>query len=359
MIVLPMIVIGLAVLAAAAGVAHQKSRRQALAWVMSLAAERGVPLPAAVRSVADSFWGNSRKKARALAERLEAGETLPDAVAKAPGLFSDDIRLAIAMGWHAGTLPESLRLALAAHQRRVRMWQPVLHRIAYVLAVLLAVQTAFFFMMYFVLPKLQRIHQDFGIPLPNVTVLVNETFGRVFVSPVLGVLVYVAGLVALAVLGSVSTGSGRIAAIRRFLFRRDRGTILRSLAVEVSTGRTLTEAIASLGELHPDRSLQRRFGRVHDATSAGGDVWEAMHAAGFLRKGELALLHAAARAGNLPWGLRAVAETADRRLFHRLELLAAILGPLLVLALGLLVALFVIAYFLPLLKILMQIGGGT
>jgi general secretion pathway protein F len=354
-----MLVIGVVVLAATARAAHQRSRRQALAWVISLAAERGVPLPAAVRSVAGSFWGGNRKRAGALAERIEGGAALPEAVADARDLFTDDIRLAIAMGWHAGTLPESLRLALGAQQRRVRMWQPVLNRLAYVLVVLLAVQSGFVFLTVFVLPKLQRITQDFGIALPNVTILVNETIGRVFVGPVLGVLVCIAVLVALAILGSVGATNSRLAPVRRWLFRHDRGTILRSLAVEVARGRTLTDAVSSLSQLHPDRSLQRRLSRVHEAASAGGDVWEAFHAAGLLRPGERALLHAAERAGNLPWGLRAVAEAVDRRLFHRLELLAAFLGPLVVLALGLLVALFVIAYFMPLLKILMQIGGGT
>jgi len=63
------------------------------------------------------------------------------------------------------------------------------------------------------------------------------------------------------------------------------------------------------------------------------------------------LLESARRVGNLPWALREAAETSERRLAYRYQVLAQWLLPLLLLAIAAVVFFVAVSYFSPLIML--------
>ena len=72
------------------------------------------------------------------------------------------------MGDQTGRLPEALRMAASSRSSQLPIWTAIATRIAYLLALLLVMQTICGFMLYFIIPKFESIFKDFGVPLPRV-----------------------------------------------------------------------------------------------------------------------------------------------------------------------------------------------
>jgi type II secretory pathway component PulF len=71
---------------------------------------------------------------------------------------------------------------------------------------------------------------------------------------------------------------------------------------------------------------------------------------------DLAVLSAAKRAGNLPWALDETADSFERRANFRLQALAQVVMPLLLLPMALLAAVMIVAYFLPLTNLIWSLS---
>jgi type II secretory pathway component PulF len=84
-----------------------------------------------------------------------------------------------------------------------------------------------------------------------------------------------------------------------------------------------------------------------------GFTWqESFERRRLLADGDLALLSAAERTGNLPWALDEMGDSFLRRSEYRLKVWGELAMPLLLLVFGLSVALYVIARFVPLTTII-------
>jgi type II secretory pathway component PulF len=85
--------------------------------------------------------------------------------------------------------------------------------------------------------------------------------------------------------------------------------------------------------------------------SAGGTLASALAAEGYVRPAEQDALEWSARAGHLAWALAALADCQERASNYRVRIWMELVKPLFVLAVGVLVALFVVSLFLPLVSL--------
>ena len=89
----------------------------------------------------------------------------------------------------------------------------------------------------------------------------------------------------------------------------------------------------------------------------GGDWCESLRRHGLIRQPELAILQAAQRVGNLPWALTEMADSVRRRLAYRVQAVAQLLFPPIVILMGLVVMFIVVALFLPLISLISKLAG--
>ena len=152
----------------------RSTRQDSLLSVLAIAAERGMPLAPAILAFADQYRGCSYRRIMDLAARINWGTILPEALERSRKLVSRDAILLAWVGQAAGTLPRALRMAATTRSNQLPIWTAISARLSYILGLLLVMQTITGFIMYFIMPKFEAIFKDFGVSLPQVTILVID-----------------------------------------------------------------------------------------------------------------------------------------------------------------------------------------
>ncbi|MGH7202421.1 MAG: type II secretion system F family protein [Planctomycetaceae bacterium] len=359
------------------------SRQAALLWVLAIAVEKQLPLVPMLDAFADdsrkgadevqrrllraifpilylfNAWWTWPNRVRDLADRLRAGEDLPTALEKLPGLVPRDAVLAARVGLESGTLAASLRMSAAALTRQQESIRPPHAGLFLYLATLAAVLVLVLsFIMIWIIPKFKKIFEDFGTELPDLTEFVIEVSDGFAQYWFLVLPLALAGLWCLVSL-TLSLELGRSWSLPRLCRppaawrpRAYAPWILRILNVVIAAGRPLGGALLSLAHHHPDRAIRQRLQGVYIDLERGEDVWRSLVQAGFLRRNDAALLSSAERAGNLPWALMELAHETERRMSARVAVALELLRPLLLAGFGVVVGTVVVAVFLPMVKLI-------
>jgi protein transport protein HofC len=346
---IPSAVVGLVVVL----LARRRTQQDALLWVMAIALERRMPLAPGVVAVSDQFGVVFRNRLLALAAQLDDGVALPQALALVPGLLPRQALVLIRLGWETETLPAAVREAADMRPARGSNRDPLARSVAYLVAMLLFIQGIGGFLAYFVLPKFESIAADFGIQLPTVTVL----FAAILFSLSRTGITILVGLVEFAFLVYLPLhyfGWLRIPLpyLSRLMRRRHMILVQRGLAMVVENGKPLTDGVEVLARFYPEKWMRKRLARSSWCMEQGGHWYDCLRWQGLLRPAEAAVLASAERAGNLPWALRELAESGNRRLDYRLQLWAQILFIAVVLGLGALVFFIIISFYAPLIMII-------
>jgi type II secretory pathway component PulF len=221
------------------------------------------------------------------------------------------------------------------------------------------------FVMYYIIPKFKVIFEGFETKLPALTesvISISNAGVNFWYLIVLAIPVALVGLwlgtgFCLDMFG-LGPGWGRrpFALSLRILPRLKTPPLLRCLAVCIEGGRPIVQALGSLSEYHPDISFRGPLSQIFDEVSRGDECWLALRACGMLRRGEMGLLEAAQRVGNLPWALRSIADGIERRALYRFHLAMQFVDPSLTLAVGCVIGIFCVSMFLPLIELLQKLS---
>ena len=334
------------------------TRQDSLVWILAIAAERGIPLAPAVAAFADQYRGKARRRVVHLVEQLNAGTSLPEALEQTPRAVSRDVTLMAWIGQVTGLMSRALRLAGSARSASLSLWMSIASRVAYVLGLLLAMQTIVGFIFYFIIPKFEAIFRDFGISLPEVTVFViNAAHVMMAYAPISSLFV-LGEIVCLVYVPFSFAGwmNYNLPIFDRMLSRRHTALVLRALSLVVEANKPIAQGLSTLAEHYPTRWVRRRLVKVERAVRQGADWIEALWRTGIIRASDAEVLASAASVGNLAWALRELAETSERRQTIRIQAVVQSLFPVAVILFGVVVAVMVIAYFVPLIKIIGELS---
>jgi type II secretory pathway component PulF len=334
------------------------TRQEALLWVLSIAAARRMPLAQGVASFSHLTTGGFRSRVYGLAQLLNAGLSLPDALDRVPGVIPGSAAVMARVGWESGTLPAALKDAAEHRETYLPVWKTVLIKLEYPLILLLIMQVIDGFILYFISPKFQAIFADFGMKLPAITTRVIE-FSQ---SPltVIGVGVFdVIDVILICLLPAVFFGwiDLRVPFLDRLFPHSHMSIIFRSLGIVIDAGQPLTVGLNSLARSYPVGWMRQRLVRVARGVDQGTSWTTALQSQGLLTESQLAVLESADRVGNLGWSLRELADAGDRRFNYRVQLIAQFLFPLVMFMAGFLVFTLAVAYFMPLVQLIERLSG--
>ncbi|MDZ4783866.1 MAG: type II secretion system F family protein [Planctomycetia bacterium] len=336
------------------GVARRRLDRETLVWIMALTMARKMPLAGSVSAFAGECRGGYRWRVLRFAQRLQAGQSLSVALAQDQGvlggLLTPDGAAAVCVGTACGDLPGALREAARVANLKRPFWQELGTRSIY-LAQLLAItvgMTAWF--MYFVIPALEKIFWDFDAKLPQVTQDLIR-YSRMAPTVLMFTLLALIVLAPLAFL-LIAFAQFDVPWLGGWLRRRHTPSLLRALAGVVERNQPLPLALDALAKSYPARSVRMRLKKVAEAMYGGAIGWQPWARCGIVNAADAAVLDAAERVGNLPWALRALAESQDRRRGYRLQVALQFVWPFAILAIGLVVGFIVVAGMMPLIELI-------
>lgn len=341
-------------------VVHRRRRahRYALLAAMGVAVERRIPLIPVLLAFATERRGYVARRALELASHLQAGASFPDAIDASRGLFPAQVRLAIRMGHDSGNLAGAIQDVVERSDTSDAVEAQILAKIIYLAIVSLIMIGVAVFVMTMIIPAMQRIFSEFGIPLPSITVFVVQL--SYFLAnfwflglPLLFVAVFVAFHCTLRYVGVVEGDMIGTTWLRR---RAHTATILDTIGMFAKAERPIIEAVEELTQWYPTRSIRRRLVHALD-DMRGGKVWcDALARRRLISVADRGLLRAAQRVGNLPWSAAELAESNRRRFVTRANAWIQSTFVVALLGYGILVCFFFIGNFLPLIKLIASLS---
>jgi type II secretory pathway component PulF len=324
-------------------------------------AKAGLPLDQGLAGLArEMSYGRLRAVTAGIAKDLQAGITLPDALAKRQADLPPYYSNLVTAGIRTGRLPEVLA-TLTAYARTVAATRSIVLEALLYPAVVMALAAALFgLLMFCVLPQFETVFRDFQMRLPVLTEAVL-TLGRY---PIPTITVPVALLAGVLLLWGMSrlTARGRQMWTRIIYAVPVIGTLMRSsrmaaftdlLAVLVEHELPLPEAFRLAGEASSDPIMAGRAWMVYTRLNQGTALGPALRGLGLVPEWVAWMAASGEQRGSLAQALRQIAGVYRRQVDARAALLRSVLPAFMILATaGVLVGAFVFSVMLPMISLI-------
>jgi type II secretory pathway component PulF len=347
--------VALVVFAMAAG-RYRDMQRRALLWSLAISAERGLPLAPAARAFAAGRADEIGRRGDRLADLLEAGVALPEALGKSGNRLPIEAELAARLNQESGDLVQGLREAARAGSLYLPLWQSLFERFLYLVVLLLVFGIVQTFLMIKIVPTLVQIFEDFDASLPRMTEVVIGLSEWAAAAAVLAGPLYML-VIAVLLLGTLYYMGWlpwELPVVDRLTRRLHGSHVLRCLAQATERGRPMSDTLGLLARCYPRANVQRLLTGVAEQVARGNDWSESLRQSGLIGTPDAAVLKAAQRVGNLPWALREMADSNARRIFRRGNAALQIGFPLVILCVAVVVGCWCVALFYPLVQLIHQ-----
>lgn len=336
---------------------YQATQQYALLWVLTVAAERNMPLAPAVEAFGWERGGLFGWRIRRLARALGEGVPLAYALEKTPGVVPLHVLPLVRVGSQSGALATSLRHAATDYHLAGPVWQASIGKLTYLFVLPPLALLILTFVMLKIVPSFEKIFKDFGTALPPMTVvLMRVSYFMInywFLFVPLCILPF---LYAHAVVRYFGWTRWDLPGMSRLTRRIDSALILDGLAMVAGQQRPLIDGVDVLADSHPKGYIRRRLRRAAADIRSGRNWCESLCSAGLIGRAETAILQAAQRVGNLSWALSEMADSNRRRLAYRVQAAVQVLFPFVILGMGLIVMFIVVALFAPLVSLIARLA---
>jgi type II secretory pathway component PulF len=331
--------------------------------------DQGQELSGALRRLAaESVTARLSRALAALSDRASQGGTLSEAMADQPQLFAEMVVSAVAAAEASGDLPDGLR-SLAEHQRELDhlgadLALPLVYPffLMCVIGLLVIVMPT-----WLILPKFVSLYRELGLKddeFPLITRMYMEfsTFIQHFGPPLL-IAVVVAAILYLV---RSRARAGRLE-VRPFgipvpfFGRLAQSTALAraaaSLRLLLRYGVPVHESLRLSGAASGSRHVSLALRRAEYVLREGGSLSQGLRETGLLPESFVVSLAGAEASGDLTEVLRHLETDYLREVNHLSRSWVAVAGPVVVIAMGLVVGTMALATFLPLVTIIQQLSS--
>lgn len=307
----------------------------------------------------------------ALADSVQSGSTFSEALAQHPKIFNKLYVNMVKAGELGGVL-EVVLLRLAEYQEKAqKLKNKIVSAMVYPVIVMFIAVAILIFLMLVIVPKFEVMFAEMeGADLPAISKVVFGT-SQFFLSSSVGVIPNVVWFL----LGAVGIGTGfnawgrtkggRQAVDRMKLKAPIFGDIQRKSAVarfSRTLGTLVTSGVPILQALNITRDtagnvvISRAIEQVHSAVKEGESIVSPLQASGVFPGMVISMVDVGEETGQLPEMLLKVADVYDDEVDNAVTALTSILEPIMIVFLALVVGSVVFALFLPLIKIIQEVG---
>ncbi len=272
----------------------RRNRAYILVEHLASLAERNLPLASGLRPIGSDLGGSYRRRMARVASLVEDGQSLGDAFQNCGALFPPQLSSAVVIGERSGNLSGFLRSMRDSFRSQLEFRHQFLMPLLYPVIVSLAVCLVIHFVHLFIVPKLDRMAEEMGMPGPYdsaayaVTVFASQALSLAFVGIFAGVLFGTTPVRRcieryamvrtlwhrLALSLPVARTAIRDAAYRHWAF---------TVGTYLGAGATLPEALRAAAAYDGNDVMKDRFGQVSRAVEEGSALSEAVSRSDFPR----------------------------------------------------------------------------
>tara|TARA_R100001132_G_scaffold27542_1_gene35120 strand:+ start:26614 stop:28137 length:1524 start_codon:yes stop_codon:yes gene_type:complete len=341
---------------------NKRANESELLWLLTLCVEKNIPLGPELDAYAETQTRKYRTKIELLSSRMYSGISLSTALSDTPGLVPQSAVVAIRIGEESNTLGIALRDAAVQSSKYLKN-ESGNPSGTYLAVYVTVIGTILFsvagFIMYWIIPKFKKIFMDFGTELPPMTLTVINLSEFIIANFFLFLPVFSVPftLLILIHIGNYYGWSNlRVPHFTGWFPRLNTPDCLRQIAQSISAQQQPQVALSSASQYHLWSDVKIRSRLVETSVNQGENLWKSLQNAKIISRSEAALCDTAERVGNLPEVLRSLAFTIEQRRTRKLKVLADLLKPVVVCFLGVVVGLFVIALFIPMIHLIFDLS---
>lgn len=335
---------------------------------LSIVAASNLPMPGALRQMAEDLDNAAISVAlRAVASRLEAGESLDNALQSSgvavPPLFTSLVRA----GERVGSLPRVLARLCAFSHRSFDTQKHIQEALAYPIFLMISLCVFVVCLGNVVIPQFRAIFNSFSAQLPLPTQLcfgIYDTARDAVVSP----LVYLIAVLCALTIGFVwmtrvaSYGREKERFILRLPFFK---TLYRASVVErfsrcvsmlIENKVPANEAVVLAGAATGSHIYEDASKLSAEQIAAGTGIADALSNTGGFRGSYLWIVRNAEQNGTLAAAFEALADAYEREVERRRRMFLAAITPAFTIVMGLTVGFVVVAMFMPVFQLSTIVG---
>ena len=296
-----------------------------------------------------------------VADEVESGGSLSDAMGKYPKAFDKLYTNMIAAGEAGGVLDLILARLADFMEKAARLKKKVIGAMIYPGVVITIAVGIVSMIMIVVIPKFKKIFEDFGLKLPAVTQLLLDISD--FMANQYGWAYLIAAPIVFSVfwrLIRISEGGRyytdafllKIPILGGILGKTAVARFTRTLGTLISAGVPILEAINITKETCGNEVYSRALMKVHDAIREGESMAEPLKATKVCDTIVVNMIDVGEETGDLDKMLMKVADNYDADVDVLVASLISILEPVMVVVLGVIVGFIVIALFMPMISLM-------
>jgi len=285
---------------------------------------------------------------------IKGGTALSDAMAKHPTYFSPLYTATVRAGEKSGALVDVLIRFITYQKKMIAVITKLKMSLAYpifLIAALIVVLGIFFL---YVIPNFTEMYSDQAGSLPFLTSLLID-FTRFLTRFIPFIL---AGLAAagIALYSWQKTVAGRntldtiklkIPLIRSLITQYLLAQITRTLATVLRGGIPLVQALDTTAGVINNRSMSRRLSEARAMVTEGVSLASSFERTRVAPDITVRMIEVGESSGDLPQMLEDLADYYDQEVENRLTALTTLIEPVLMLSMGLIMAVIVVALYLP------------
>ena len=301
--------------------------------------------------------GMLRVAIRLVADDVEGGATLSEAMAKHPKAFDKLYTNMVAAGEAGGVLDTVLRRLADFMEASQRLKRRVVGAMIYPSAVITFAFAIVMALMIFIIPKFKTIFEDFKAKLPGPTLAlmkvstwIKDDYGWAIILSIPVGLFLVFRLMRQSEGGRyiVDAMKLKIPVIGKILAKTAVARFSRTLGTLLTAGVPILEAINITRETTGNEVFGRALAKVHDGIREGEDFAVPLRQIRIVEPMVINMIDVGEETGDLDKMLAKVADNYDEEVQTMVAAMVSMLEPVMVITLGVIVGFIVVAIFMPL-----------
>ncbi len=333
---------------------------------LSTLQDAGLPILRSLRILEEQQKpGVLKKVCCSVADDVEAGTTLSDAMAKYPKCFNNLYSNMVAAGEAGGVLDLILNRLADFMEKAAALKRKVIGAMIYPIAVLTIAFSIVMGIMTFVVPKFKTIFADMGSELPGVTqtlldisVWITEQYGwLILLGSPLGLIMLIK-LLRLSQKGRYVHDSLnlRIPVVGQILGKTAISRFTRTLGTLVSAGVPILDALKITADTAGNEVYKSAMMKVLESIRRGETFAEPLRKAKVCDSLVTNMIDVGEETGELDKMLYKIADNYDDEVDVLVGSLVSLMEPVLVIFLGVICGFIVIALFMPMVKMIEDLG---
>ena len=295
---------------------------------------------------------------REIRNDVKGGGALSDAFGRFPAMFPQLYVASLRAGEQSGDMPVTLARYIA-YQKRVEAIKAKIRGATFYPALLaVAVVAVLAFLLLYVIPNVAQVYTDAGAELPLLTRVVIGTSNGLVTALPLWLPLLIAGLFLLRRLAQTERGNYfvdrwklRLPFFGALFSEYALASFCRTLATTLASGIPVVQSLKMARGVLDNRLLEERLTTAIKRIEEGAKISEALEQTGSFPVIALRMIGVGETSSSLGDMLIDVADYYETEVERRLERLATLVEPVIMLVMGLLVGGIVVAMYIPIFQL--------